>query len=263
MPIIRINLLPPEKRRRERTPLSRYVALILGTAVNAAIVLFMVKVALDTKSLNEQKTNVEGTIATTEQKVKGAAKDRPRDVVDKIRACKPATAPCGLCDYDKTKKQVDTIGARKGAIESLKKEKILSWSEVIDAICDVMAANQWVWLTGIDMGEGTRGPRGSIQLDMYLLLNCSSTASEEDCKRDRQNEVMTKFKRDIWDKFQVGPGALATGRKFPFDYADEQFPISRTDSDKYRETVKLDFTATVGHKMAAARPGVPGRPPGK
>lgn len=241
MPIIRINLLPPEKRRRERTPFSRYVALIVGTAVNAAIVLFMVKTALDTRHLNQQKADEETRIATLKKKVEP--------------------------EYEKTKKDVEKIEARKKAIEALKKEKILSWSEVIDSVCDVLAANQWVWLTGMDLAEGGKGPRGQQQLDLYVALNCSSTASEEDCKLDRVGEVMTKFKRDIWDKFKVGPGtddpAVAKERKFPFDWADENFPINRRDNDKYRETVSLEFTATVGRKVTAAKPGVPGRPAGK
>ncbi|GEM_PF-5325461 len=237
MPIIRVNLLPPEKRRRERTSLSRYVALIVGTAVNAAIVAFMVKLFVDTGNLNKQKADVEGRIALTKKKVDP--------------------------EYDKTKKDIEKIDTRKKAIEALKKEKILVWSEVIDAVCDIFAANQWVWLTGVDMGEGTKGPKGATQLDLYLVLACSSTASAEDCKLDKVGEVMTKFKKDVWDKFKVGPGSagMEKERTFPFDWADENFPINRRDSEKYREFVSLDGSATVGRKLAApTKPTIPVKP---
>ncbi len=236
MPIIRVNLLPPEKRRRERTPLSRFVALIVGTAVNAAIVAFMVKIFLDTNSLNRQKGDVEARMITTQKKVE------PPDKKSE--------------GYEATKKTIEKIGARKKAIDDLKKEKILVWSEVIDSVCDVVAANQWVWLTGVDMAEGAKGKSGTTQLDLFVTLSCSSTASEEDCKLDKVGEVMTKFKKDIWDKYKLGPGSVPP-RPFPFDYADENFPINRKDDDRYRETVLLTYSATVGRRMGAPAKGLP------
>lgn len=252
MPIIRINLLPPEKRRRERTPLSRYIALIVGTSVNAAIVLFMAKTALDTHDLKMQSEKITKEISATKRAmIPDIDKKRGRPGFDETKAAN--------AEYDKTKSQVEKITTRKNAIEALKKERILSWAEVIDSICDVMAANPWVWLTQLEMGEGTKGPKGSAQLDLYVQLSCNSTASQQDCELDKVGEVMTKFKLDLWDKFKVGPGTdtpeIKNERKFPFDWTDENFPIVRTDSEKYRETVQLSFTATVGRKpVVAAKP---------
>lgn len=241
MPIIRVNLLPPEKRRRERTSLSRFVALIVGTAVNAAIVAFMVKTFIDTNGLIQKKADTEVAIKTTIAKV-----EPPNDKKN---------------GYEAVKKNVEKVGARKKAIDDLKKEKILVWAEVIDNVCDVLAANQWVWLTGVDMGEATKGKSGAQQLDLYFTLNCSSTASEEDVVKGRIGEVMTKFKLDLHEKFKVGPSYAgpdwAKERKFPFDWADEQFPYVRKDDTNYRETASLVYPATVGRKASVAKPGVP------
>lgn len=247
MPIIRVNLLPPEKRRRERTSLSRFVALIVGTAVNAAIVAFpyprvgMVSTFLDTNRLVSKKADVEASIKSTMAKVEPPNRKSE--------------------GYEATKKEVEKIAARKKAIDDLKKEKILVWAEVIDSVCDVLAANQWVWLTGADMGERTTGRGTGTQLDLYLTLNCSSSASEEDCKKDRVGEVMTKFKLDIGDKFKVGPSYVSADavkeRKFPFDWMDQTFPIVRRDDDKFRETVSLVYSANVGRQAAAPKAAVP------
>ncbi len=236
MPIIRVNLLPPEKRRRERTPLSRFVALVVGTAVNAAIVAFMVKLGVDTSGTAH-------TIEATDTTIKNLT----------ISV---------LPEYEKVKKEKDKIEARKTAIDSLKKERTIVWSKVLDNVWDVVNANQWVWFTGLQAGEGApREARTNIPLDLYVALYCNGSANEDDCRKNHVAEVQTKFKNDLWEKFKVVPGMpLDPNREFPLDVADESVFVNRHDDPTHREFVYLDYLTVIGRKAQAAKTGLPTTP---
>lgn len=236
MPIIRVNLLPPEKRRRERTPLSRFVALVVGTAVNAAIVAFMVKLALDTRGTRQ-------TIESTDKTI--------RNLTLSV-----------LPEYEKVKKEKDKIEARKIAIDALRKERTIVWSKVLDNVWDVVHANQWVWFTGLTAGEGTpKGAKTNTPLDLYVVLNCNGSANEDDCRKNHVAEVQTKFKNDLWEKFKVVPGTpLDPNREFPFDAADESVIVNRHDDSGHRESVYLDYVTVIGRKAQAAKAGLPTKP---
>lgn len=236
MPIIRVNLLPPDKRRRERTPFSRFVALVVGTAVNAAIVAFMVKIAFDTHGISQRIDTADNTI-----KIKQLVEP----------------------EYDKVKKEKDKIETRRTAIEALKKERIVTWSKVLDNVWDVVNANQWVWFTGLEAGEGTPKGKLTTPLDLYVILKCNGSASAEDCQKNHVLEVQTKFKNDLWEKFKVVPGTLlkADTNEFHFDWPDESVIVNRKEDPTHRENVYLEYTAAIGRKAAATKSALPAAPP--
>lgn len=237
MSIIHVNLLPPEKRRRERTSLSRFVALIVGTAVNVGIVAGMAYFALSTGKIRAETEAVQGDITRLKASVEKA--------------------------YDVAKKEVDTIEKRSKAIAEVKKQRVVSWSEVIDNVMDVITANQWVWLTSLDMGEGAKGAKGAQSLDLTVNLSCNGSASEQDCKGERVYENQTNFKRDLWARFNVGAGAMPIkpGEKTsPFDTATgPEFNVMRHEDPNKRENIYIDYSAGVGRAVKTAAPAVPRR----
>ncbi len=223
MPIIRVNLLTPEKRRRERAPLWRFVALVVGTAANAAIVAFMVKIALDTCGTRQTIDTTNKTIANLKQSVEP--------------------------EYENVKREKDKMEARKAAIEALKRDRTIVWSKVLDSVWDVFDRNRWVWVTSLSAGEGVPRLHSSMSLDLYLVLACNGSADEQDCLKHCVTHVQTKFMNDLLEAFKVVPGMpLDPNREFPFDVVDWSVIVNRHDDPSHRESVYFDYDAVIGRR---------------
>lgn len=124
--MIRINLLPPERRKPERTPLPRFMLILIGAGLATGIITYLVFLGI--KITNEQSHGDQ--LAKTLGDIKKAT-----------------------IDYKDVKAEEDGLNARKKAIEGLAKRPIY-WSEIIDNLWSVINAQESMWVTEITvLGE--------------------------------------------------------------------------------------------------------------
>ncbi len=125
--MIKINLLPVEKRKTERTPLPRML-LIMGTAAVAAIaVLANVVVYL-------QIVGIENSI-----------KERQ----DTLERLKPKVA-----EHDRLQARVAQLKAKVSEIESLVKREVEYW-RAVNALWDVIQESPKVWIDDLRILDST------------------------------------------------------------------------------------------------------------
>lgn len=177
--MIKINLLPSEKRRPERTPLPRFLILIAGIAISL-ILLF-----LDIKTFTEIKN----------QRVK------LNDERSTLNAAKQQTK-----EYNKIKKQYDKISKIEKSIKTLnEKYTKAEWIKIIDELMNVMnhPASEKVWITSLEGQKGgkkttARRSKSKIVIDKILKFNANAY---EDLKSSSQIKHMVKFRELIYDFF--------------------------------------------------------------
>ena len=130
--MIKVNLLPIEKRKAESTPLPRFVAILGGVVV---VLLMGVAAAffwMQSSLLDKELTDLDGQIA--EAKTKTAEKN---SLEMKVKQQK----------------------ARGDAIDSIEKSRQVLWAERLDRIAQVLDKQaRKVWMTSI---KGTDNPGGA------------------------------------------------------------------------------------------------------
>jgi len=167
--MIKINLLPLEKRKAERTPLPRFGLILANVAAAAAIVCIviieLIRIAVNNSSINELETKS----ASLEKDAK--AYDAEFDLNTKLRA-------------------------KAGEVKSISGSPV-EWWKVIDALWDVIHDNPKVWLDDIVMLDATTAKSAATAYDpastatppFGMTFACHSAGLDV--------SVLTKFRNDL------------------------------------------------------------------
>jgi len=223
--MIKINLLPVEKRKAERTPLPRFGLILTNVAV---LCILLVVIAFSWFQ-----------VASKEQEIEGQQKEFDR------------LAP-------EVQRYVDLTGINAqltGEYQNLKKvtdQRPFAWWTVFDAVWEVVQNNPKVWLDSIDVLEGKQveskvkaydpafaGPAG-----FGVILKCHTGG------QDVKN--LTKFRRDL--KVQGLLARLCSSVNYHTEW-------TVGDQKDFQEQYSLDFEVVLVGKGAPPPPPPP-PPPG-
>jgi hypothetical protein len=151
--MIKINLLPAEKRKAERTPLPRFGLMMADVAV-LGVVLLLVIISF-----------VQIGYRNTEIKVKN----------EQLESLQP--------DVKKHDALLADVNRMSGELASLKKvtdQRPFEWWKVFDAVWDVVQTNQRVWLDSIDLVDAKQAesklkaidPETQVKPSYGVILKC-------------------------------------------------------------------------------------------
>lgn len=184
--MIEVNLLPPEYRRIERTPLPRFLVFMVGAAAIVASLFYLFYVGY--LRINREKGRSE---ALREQ----IALQKPR-----------------LDIYDRLNAEIAAFEARKSALEEIWQSRIL-WSAKFDQLCDLVPS--YVGLTCLEFTPA-RARRARVTIGGEtagtLVLDCISATANE--KR------LANFMRVLKGEAPPEPPAeKSVGKKFFEDFS--------------------------------------------
>lgn len=168
--MIRINLLPLEKRKPERTPLPRFVLIMAGAALATGIVLYLVTVYLD---INSTQAEIDQTLT-------------------ELATLKPDEAEYARVEAEKT--------AREKMIKDLEQmemERSVPWADIVDSLWDVVHQNPRIWLEDFktldqrsaDTEIKKANPRGGMTALFGIAFKCGAAGSDV--------TTMAKFRKDL------------------------------------------------------------------
>jgi Tfp pilus assembly protein PilN len=126
--VIRINLLPPEKRRPERTPLPRFLMILVAAATTAGVVMLILILLF-------RMWQLDGEIKTQND-------------------LKQALAPIEK-EYDAAEKEINEVKGREDLVKALE-DRGVYWSEVINHLWTILDADKSVFITGITILDGQK-----------------------------------------------------------------------------------------------------------
>ena len=151
--MIEVNLLPPEYRRVERTPLPRLVVLVVGTGMVVASLFYLVLI---------------GWVKM------GQEKSRERDLNEtKARQAAP------LAERSQLEAEIGAIESRKNTISNIWQTRMI-WSRKLDQLCDIVP--RFIGFTRLEF-LGPQASRGRLpeatETGGTLTVDCLSATSEE------------------------------------------------------------------------------------
>ncbi|HEX7897384.1 MAG TPA: hypothetical protein VF950_06470 [Planctomycetota bacterium] len=217
--MIKINLLPSEKRKAERTPLPRFFLIVINAA---ALVLFGAGIAFYTLI----------KIPSLEARVADAQRTR-------------SDLQSAVDEHDRLEKDLKALQAKVGQIDQLTRRDIEWWSAV-NALWDVIVDNDKVWIDDIKMLEGKaaaseikKGDSASKDAPPYgISMKCHVAGDEV--------ETMTRFRTAL--KEHATLKKLLPGLNINVDW-------KKTDEKDFSEAHALNFAVVLmGPVQAPAAP---------
>jgi hypothetical protein len=182
--MLKVNLLPPEKRKLKRTPYYALVPLVVSVALLTGSIAAAVLFYMEDQELQQQ-------IAAAKVEVSQLEPFKAR--------------------YEALDGEIKLIQGRIGSIEQITKRSVF-WGEVLAALVEVTSKNPRVWLDDISYLDANRAQAKSRQYDptgqgkppyaIQLTCNIAPDAVEDPKKADKvkyQTNVayMIKFRRDL------------------------------------------------------------------
>jgi Tfp pilus assembly protein PilN len=236
--MIKINLLPLEKRKAERTPLPRFM-LILGAAITAAAaVLVNIIVYL-------QIMGVEREI---------------RDNTETLERLAPRVQ-----EHDNLQAQVAALKAKVDQIDSLSKREVHFW-RAVSALWDVIQANPKVWIDSLRVlaaSEATSelkrfDPTSNEGSPYAISLRCHVAGSEvSEMTKFREALKENPFLKEYLTRINFNVDWKLDSEK---DYAETHsiaFDVSLLGPMEPPKKVKAGATAAAPQAPAAADPAAP------
>jgi len=168
--MIKINLLPSEKRKAERTPLPRFFLIVINAA---ALVLFGAGIAFytviripsinrDIASAQETRKNLQGAVET----------------------------------HDRLQKELQALQVKVGQIDQLTRRNV-EWWQAVNALWDVIVDSEKVWIDNIKMLEG-KGVMTDLKKGDSTMKDTPPYGIQMKCHVSGDEvEVMTRFRTAI------------------------------------------------------------------
>ncbi|HYE99717.1 MAG TPA: hypothetical protein VEJ18_12445, partial [Planctomycetota bacterium] len=169
--MIRINLLPAEKRKAERTPLPRFFLILTNVAALSIIGLYLAYVWFQ--------------IRQTEDDIRSATAT--------LQSLQPAVA-----EHDRLQQEVAALQAKVREIDSVT-ERPIEWWQAINAVWDVIHQHPKVWIDDLRVLDDKQASSDIKRMDpatkivpVYgIALKCHVAGSEV--------EEMTRFRKGLKD----------------------------------------------------------------
>lgn len=223
--MIKINLLPSEKRKAERTPLPRFFLIVINAA---ALVLFAAGIAY------YALIHIPIVRSQTADAIRERA-DLQKDV-DK---------------HDQLEKELQALQAKVRQIDQLT-NRDLEWWQAVNALWDVVIENEKVWIDDIKMLDGRAVAAELKKSDSAykdtppygIAMRCHVAGDEV--------ETLTKFRKALRDNPTLKK--LAPGLNINVDW-------KKDDEKSYQEGFSLSFNVTLVAPVMA--PGKPAAAPKK
>ncbi|MBI3099122.1 MAG: hypothetical protein HYY93_12905 [Planctomycetes bacterium] len=204
--MIRINLLPPELRTAERTPLGRFMAMIAMIVVVLGVWSWAGVKYQEVRALQEQLDSKTSELELLQKRVKD--------------------------EYEPLVARLAVLTKRLDAGKALEVERTIGglarwkWTEAIDEVWDVIWKSPKVWITNINCTEGGGGsglPSGA-KADATLSMDCFAASTDF--------SGMTDFRR----RLQEHP-------KIPkrFIYMNKPLQVTVVKDPSIKEGGKLQF----------------------
>lgn len=208
--MIRVNLLPPELRTLEKTPLIRFIIIIAGAALTTAALFFFLFLQFSTLPAAIQKRD---------------------DVKKDIKQKKVLAAK-----YDELEQEIQFFKLRVDAVKKLRKERYI-WSKKLFQLHRVIEETEHVALNSISIekekstarrGAGT--PKMAIVMDGYsiipelrsaanFMMNLRNSEFFKDCesikigttviRTEKDSEVCEFSLRVVMKPLEIPPPAAA------------------------------------------------------
>ena len=214
--MIRINLLPAEKRKAERTPLPRFFLILTNVAALAILGLYL--------------TYVWFQIRQTEDEIAEAFRT--------LESLKTAVA-----EHDKLQQEVAALTAKVREIDSVT-ERPIEWWQAINAVWDVIHQHPKVWIDDLRVLDDKQASSDLKRMDaaskivpLYgIALKCHVAGSEVD--------EMTRFRRGLKDH-PVLQRTLAL-LNFDVDWkVDKETGSTSAQAAPEQATSSISFNATL------------------
>jgi len=204
--MIKINLLPLDKRKTERTPL-KGVGLMIADAAIAAVVIILIVIHVIWNS--QLTTDIEAkkkTIASLANDVK---------------------------EHDKLVAEVRQLTNEKNDLDKVVATRPFFWSEVIDGIWDVVAKHKRVWLDDIQQADGKMMDSKLKALDPNTPISGSRHGVLLKCHVGGVDvRALTAFRRELREHPTLS-------RYFPVVNFDVSY--RKADQKEFAEKFSLDF----------------------
>jgi Tfp pilus assembly protein PilN len=170
MPFIRINLLPPEARQAESTPLPRFLVTAGGAALGASLFFCILWVFL---------VGVPG---------QNRLKETKQDLLSQQRAV--------ARQADILQARIDDLKRRATTVEMINRSRVL-WAPQLDWLCDLLPED--IWLTTLSVTEprtvsANKGP--ALGPVVTLKVYCSSTDETRVANLLKSIQTHPKFTKD-------------------------------------------------------------------
>jgi uncharacterized protein YoxC len=203
--MIRINLLPPEKRKLERTPLPIFIVIVADIAIGVAVLFYVISLILKIQ-------------------------DKNKEIQDKMAIL--VKLQNETTDYDTKKKEENDLSQKINSIKQSIGVKF-KWSDVVDALWDVIQSNPKIWLDSIavmdkraietEVKKKRFGEEAKPSLGLELKCHCAGY----------DPAYVTKFRNDLKKNSKLGA-------VFPVINRDIEYRVS--EEKDFEERFSLSFT---------------------
>jgi hypothetical protein len=220
--MIKINLLPSEKRKAERTPLPRFFLIVINAA---ALVLFGAGIAFYTVI----------RIPALNAEVAAAVRARS-DLQGAVN------------EHDRLQKDLQALQTKVGQIDQLTRRNI-EWWQAVNALWDVIVDNEKVWIDDIKMLEG-KAVLGDLKKGDSTMKDTPPFGLSMRCHvAGDEVEVMTRFRTALKDHPLLKK--LLPGLNINVDW-------KKSEEKDFSEGYSLNFAVTlVGPIQAPPKPAGP------
>jgi len=165
--MIRINLLPPERQRKERTPLPRFLAMNASIIICALLLIWDVYQYMDIKPQTAEYETKKG------------------DLESLLKQVKP---------YDQMLVEETKLNAWNKAATEIKNTRSFLWWEKIDELWDVIHDCRDIWITSLQAFDGPPpGRRADVKIEAAISMNCFAAGSSS----DRMTNFRIKLKNHL------------------------------------------------------------------
>lgn len=231
--MIKVNLLPIEKRKAEGTPLPRFIAILGGVVASLLLIVGFAYLWLQTGAVDREIGDLDSQIAQAKQKTQ---------------------------QKNALEAQVKSLRGRNDAIVAIEKSRSVLWAERLDRLAQVLDKQaRKVWLTQIKgtdtptAGPGPATPAGGVKppvLEATLELGCKAC---KDIDRGTAVGIITAdFVVAIRKEFIEGDNK-------DFTRYDPMYSESLEAQANFVEAYANTFTLKLFREKSQAPPKAPGK----
>ncbi|MFH1226664.1 MAG: hypothetical protein V1701_02020 [Planctomycetota bacterium] len=192
--MITINLLPEDKRYKERTPLPRFLLL------NAAIIILLLLVFWN---------------AVLMAKLSGKDKvlDSEQDNLGKLQQ--------QTIDFEKKAAEEKNLSEWKKAVDSVISTRPFSWYEAVDYLCDLISGSPTIWITSLRGEEGS-GSKASAKGQVAYTLSIGCLSATDNVEKMTEFRIKLRHHPELGKIFDLGyDDALNLVKVAMPDYTEE------------------------------------------